>query len=216
MSSSNQATPSGSLVEFPNNRGGLLMGNRGILHPKHFDLEQPHALKAWIACVLKDKDNVPIPPSDVKYTKLFFLDEVTAFAAGHRPCGQCQRKRYGVFSEIWGKATGHDTAKIDAFLQAERVDTQRNGARPVVVRKLANLPSGAMVTLVRSGPPYLLLWGKLFPWSAGGYGKPITMPSATEVQLLTPPSIIETFLAGFPLPINVETTVHASVLEYAG
>ncbi len=216
MSSLNQVTPSGALVEVRGNRGGLLMGNRGILQPKHFEQEQPYALKAWIACVLKDRNNIPIPPSDVKYTKLFFLDEVTAFAAGHRPCGQCQRKRYGLFVEVWGKATGLDTTKMDAFLQTERIDTQDNGGKPNIVRKLGSLPSGAMVTLTRNGPPYLLLWGKLFPWSVGGYGKPVTMSPATEVQLLTPPSIIETFLAGFPLPINADTTIHASVLDYAG
>jgi hypothetical protein len=187
------------------------MGNRGALQPTHFEREQPYASKAWITCVLKDQDNVPIPASPVKYTKLFFLDEVTALAAGHRPCGQCQRKHYDSFVEAWTKVTSLGREKLDAHLQTERCDVEDDGKRPVVMKALGNLPSGSMVMLERNGAPHLLLWGKVFPWSAGGYGRAVTISMGTEVQLLTPPSIVQMLQAGFPLAINRDTTVHPSI-----
>ncbi len=85
------------------------MGNRGELKPHHYELVQPYATKAWIACVLRKSDGTPYPKiPELKYTKLFMLDEVTAFAAGHRPCGQCQMKRYVQFVEFWSKANRKD------------------------------------------------------------------------------------------------------------
>ncbi len=210
----NRVTPTGSLVSAPGTRG-LLMGNRGTLGSRQYELAQPHKNgKPWIACVLKDKNGFAIPDSGQAYTKLFFLDEVTAFAAGHRPCGQCQNKRYRLLVETWKQACGIKTGTLDEHLQAERCDEHAGGKKPLVLRRLSSLPDGTMVALVRDGQPYLLHSGMLFPWSVSGYGQPVTAAVASEVQVLTPLSIVKTFQAGFPLPLNVESTVHPSALAY--
>lgn len=196
---------------------GLLMGNRGTLGPKQYELAQPHKKgKPWIACVLKDNNNVAIPDSGQAYTKLFFLDEVTAFAAGHRPCAQCQNKRYRLLVGIWKEACDIEAGTLDECLKVERFDDHAGGKKPVVIRKLSSLPNGTMVTLVRDGQPHLLHTGNLFPWSVSGYGQPVTVALTTEVQVLTPPSIVRAFQAGFPLPLSIETTVHPSALVHIG
>ena len=189
-----------------------MMGNRGIMSPRDYEKPKPFAIKPWIACVLKDKNNLPLPKTDVKYTRLFLLDEVTAFSAGHRPCGQCQRKRYMQFSEIWCKANRKDSSILDECLHAEGCDSQHGrDASP-----LKELPSGTMVQLTQDGLPHLLLWGKLFPWSVQGYGVPVSVSDTTAVHVLTPRSIVKTLQAGFPLVLNSETTVHPSVVAYFG
>ncbi len=209
----NQVTPLGTLTSAPTGIRGLLMGNRGTLSPRHYELPRPFAIKPWITCVLKDKNNQPRPKSDVKYSRLFFLDEVTAFAAGHRPCGQCQGKRYRHFVEVWSKANLKDGAQLDEVLHAERCGIQIGGAGHPDVLMLRQLPSGTMVRLQQDGQPHLLLWGKLFPWTVQGYEAPVGLSDSTEVQALTPRSIVKTFQAGFPLLLNSEVTVHTSVLD---
>ena len=212
--SNNQVSPDGSLISAPSGTRGLLMGNRGILLPKHFDFPQPFAIKPWIACVLKDKNNVTLPKTDVKYTRLFLLDEVTAFAAGHRPCGQCQRKRYMDFVDAWCKVNRKDRSLLDDHLHAERCDSE--GLKRKDVSALRELPSGTMVQIAEASNACLWLWGKLFPWSVQGYGVPVSLSDKTEVQVLTPKSIVKTLQAGFPLLLNSETTVHPSVFAHLG
>lgn len=212
----NQVTPLGTLELAPKGFRGLLMGNRGALKPHHYDLPRPFAIKPWITCVLKDKNNKPIPKSDIKYTRLFFLDEVTAFAAGHRPCGQCQKKRYMQFVEVWCKANLKDSKKLDEVLHAERTEAHIGGAGHPHAAMLKDLPSGVFVRPEHDGQPHLLLLGKLFPWTVQGYLEPISLPDTTEVQVITPLSIVKTFQAGFPLPLNSEVTLHPSVLQHLG
>ena len=210
----NQVTPMGTFESAPTGFRGLLMGNRGVLKPHHYELKRPFAIKHWITCVLKDKNNQTIPKSDVKYTKLFFLDEVTAFAAGHRPCGGCQKKRYALFVDFWCKANEKDSEYLDQVLHAERNETHIGGVGHSHTEMLKDLPSGVFVKTVPDGRPHLLLLGKLFPWTVQGYLAPISLHNTTEVSVLTPASIVKTFKAGFPLPINSEVTVHPSVLQH--
>jgi len=210
--SKNQVNPDGTLISAPHGTRGLMMGNRGILLPRHYEFPKPFAIKPWIACVLMDKDNLPLPKTDVKYTRLFLLDEVTAFAAGHRPCGQCQRKRNMQFSEIWCKVNRKDSSVLDECLHTERCDSQHGSETSA----LKELPSGTMVQLTQGGQPHLLLLGKLFPWSVQGYGVPVSVTDTTAVHVLTPKSIVKTLQAGFPLLLNSETTVHPSVVAHLG
>lgn len=212
----NQVTPLGTLEIAQTGFRGLMMGNRGELKPSHYVRLRPFAKKAWITCVLKDKSNQPIPKSNIKYTRLFFLDEVTAFAAGHRPCFQCQRKRYHQFVEFWCKANSKDFKQLDEVLHSERTETQLGGAGETQTAMLKDLPSGVFVCLEHAGQPLLLLSGKLFPWTVQGYLAPISIPDTTEVQVLTPASIVKTFKAGFPLPMNSEVTVNPSALVHLG
>jgi len=210
----NQVRPDGSLVSDPSGTRGLMMGNRGVLRPSHYGLPQPSAKKAWIACVLNDKNNVPYPIAVVNYTKLFLLDEVTAFAAGHRPCYQCQGKRYMDFVDAWCKVNRKDRSLLDDHLHSERCDSE--GLKRRDVSPLCELPSGTMVQISEGGEAHLWLRGKLFPWSVRGYGVPVSVSRDTVVQVLTPKSIVKTLQAGFPLLLNSETTVHPSVFAHLG
>jgi hypothetical protein len=209
----NQVVPDGSLTTAPKGSRGLMMGNRGELKPSHYKSAQPFVPnKPWITCVFKDKNGVAYPKvPNLKYTKLFMLDEVTAFAAGHRPCGQCQKKRYMQFVEFWCKANRKDSSVMDDYLHTERCDQQ--GGRQLQPYRVGDLPNGVMVKLTADGQPHLLLWGAAFPWTVTGYQRPITVAVDTKVLAITPPSIIKTFQAGFPLLLNSEYTVHQSLVR---
>lgn len=210
----NQVTPLGTLESAPTGFRGLLMGNRGVLKPHHYELSKPFAVKPWITCVLNDKNNQPLPKSNIKYTRLFFLDEVTSFAAGHRPCGGCQKARYFLFVDFWCKANLKHSKQLDEVLHSERTEFQILSSGHPHVAMLKDLPSGVFVRTEPEGRPHLLLLSKLFPWTVQGYSSPISLSGTTEVEVLTPKSIVKTFQVGFPLPINSGVTVHPSVLDH--
>jgi hypothetical protein len=101
----NRVTPTGEIVAHPGR--GLLMGNRGCLHGPDRRLHAARwRSKAWICCVLEWKGvrRDPMPPG--RWTALFFLDEATALAAGHRPCAYCRRADFAAFAEAWRAAHG--------------------------------------------------------------------------------------------------------------
>jgi hypothetical protein len=142
-----------------------------------------------------------------QYTELFFLDEATGLAAGHRPCGECQRARYRAFVEAWargnpGLAGGvpPKAPAIDAVLDRERLDEHRE--KRVHLADLAALPDGAMVTLDRDDRAYLILAGSLYPWSFEGYGSPVPKTERGEAWLLTPPSIVNALAAGYVAAVH--------------
>lgn len=211
----NRVTPEGRSISASKTRG-LMMGNRGTLRPSHYGKAQPAAPgKNWIACVIKDEEGNPIlenPERPVKYTKLFFLDEVTAFAAGHRPCGGCQRKRYEEFVTAWSAANDKPGTLMDNTIRDECVSQEAGGQKAVVVQRLADLPGGTMVRLPPNGAPHLWLSGKLLPWSVSGYGAPSEFPVPEEVEVITPMSIVRVFQAGFPL--DKDHSIHQSALEH--
>ncbi|MEN3305910.1 MAG: hypothetical protein V7603_2112 [Micromonosporaceae bacterium] len=193
----NRVTPTGEIV--PDAHRGLLMGNRGCLH--HPDRRLGAARwrsKLWICCVLdwKGVRRDPMPPG--RWTALFFLDEATALAAGHRPCGYCRRADHIAFAEAW--RAGHGLARrprageLDARLHAERVDprSRRQRSRPARPR---DLPDGVMIRY--AGAPALLVGGQAVPWSFAGYGAPARIDPTTTVDLLTPPATVATIAAGY-------------------
>ncbi|MFL6141475.1 MAG: hypothetical protein ACJ72N_06335 [Labedaea sp.] len=193
----NRVPPTGEIV--PHRARGLLMGNRGCLHDEDRRLRVSRwRSKMWISCVLvwRDVRRDVMPPG--RWTALFFLDEVTALAAGHRPCGYCRRTDYLSFAERWREAYGLDVrlraGEMDTVLHAERVDrrTRRQVTRPAV---LGELPDGAVVR--HHGMVALVDGGRLLPWSFDGYGAPRPGPSDTTVELLTPPAIVAVLGAGY-------------------
>jgi hypothetical protein len=142
-----------------------------------------------------------------RYTELFFLDEVTAFSAGHRPCFECRREDAMRFKSHWisgnpeyGFDQGTSINKIDAIIHAQRID--RQGEKVTYEASLTELPAGTFV--VHAGQPHLLRDGLLFPWSPFGYGPGIALPDDRRAVVLTPKSIVNAFRAGY-LPWMGET-----------
>jgi hypothetical protein len=202
----NRVSPSGEIVADPSR--GLMMGNRGCLHGPGRTLGVSRwRSKLWICCLLdfKGVQRDPMPPG--RWTALFFLDEATALAAGHRPCAYCRRGDFLAFAEAW--RGGRDlprpprAAEMDTALHPERTDRSRR--KLSYLAPAAELPDGVMV---RDGnQPGLLTGGQVRPWSFRGYGAPAPADPAGRVEVLTPPSIVAAIMAGYrPL-------VHPSALN---
>ena len=160
----NRVTPLSELVADP--ARGLVYGNRGCLHDDSGRVRRRFAGRRWIACRLRFKDwqrGPLLQPG--RFTELFFLDEATAFAAGHRPCALCRREDYVRFGAIWGGLhpgqAGAD--EIDAQLHRERVDPATRAHR-LHDAELAELPDGAFV--LDEGAPWLVLGQRAAPLDA--------------------------------------------------
>jgi hypothetical protein len=199
----NRVTPEGEIIATPHR--GLLMGNRGgAFHlPDRTLGTRRWATRQWIACVLEFKCRHREVMQPNRYTELFFLDEATALAAGHRPCFECRRSHAERFAELWAKTHGGvERARapaMDEVLHAERVDGER---RKVTFRaRRADIPSGAFVRYAMHGArarAYLVIGHRLLAWDPGGYSALIS-PSAIaeEVEVLTPASIVAVLSAGY-------------------
>jgi hypothetical protein len=193
----NRVTATGEIVADP--ARGLLMGNRGCLHRPDRTLGVSRwRSKLWICCVLEWQGirRDPMPPG--RWTALFFLDEATALAAGHRPCAYCRRADYLAYATAW--ATGHGLGRrpwaheMDAVLHSQRVHS-RSRKQATVPARAGDLPDGAMV---RAGGRVGLRTGDLLrPWTLRGYLDPVPMPADTVVDLLTPPASVAALAAGY-------------------
>jgi len=189
----NRVTPLGELVADP--ARGLVYGNRGCLHDADGRIRRRFAVKRWIACRLEFRGWHRSPLMQPgRFTELFFLDEATALAAGHRPCALCRREDYDRFGALWRRRhpdTGADA--IDARLHGERVDpaTKAHRLHPV---ELDELPDGAFV--LHDGSPRLVLGGELLRWSPAGYDARERRPSGRGL-LVTPPSLVAVLGSGW-------------------
>lgn len=177
------------------------MGNRGILHDEGNGIVRPWAHKAWVTCLLEFNGiRRPKPFSPGNYSELFFVDEATAFAAGHRPCAHCQRGRHREFKSAWVRANVADELgvsmlmpAIDRVLHAERCVP--GGSKVTFDAPLVGLPLGAMFEHEEAS--YLVAADGYFPWSFDGYGAAKSIDRTAVVKVLTPPSIIRAFIGGF-------------------
>ncbi len=191
----NRVTPLGELVADP--ARGLVYGNRGCLHDADGRIRRRFAVKRWIACRLEFRgwQRGPLLQPG-KFTELFFLDEVTALAAGHRPCALCRREDYVRFGEIWRDLhpgrVGADA--IDAQLHGERVDPAAGGRRFHRAPR-AGLPDGAFV--LADDEPWLVVAGELLAWSPAGYGARRPRTEREQAVVITPPSLVEVLRAGW-------------------
>lgn len=184
------------------------MGNRGILHDDGNRIVRPWAHKAWVTCLLEFNGiKRPKPFSPGNYSELFFIDEATAFAAGHRPCAQCQRARHREFKEAWVRANVAAEFRaatlmpdVDKVLHAER--SVPGGRKVTFDATLVELPCGAMFEYEETA--YLVGTRGYLPWSFEGYGAPKGINAASVVKVLTPRSVVRVFEEGF-MPI-----VHSS------
>lgn len=141
-----------------------------------------------------------------RYTELFFLDEATALAAGHRPCAECRRSDYNRLTELWsevhGGVSGADA--IDAQLHRERLD-DRTGGRRLHPMSFRDLPVGTFVLHV--GQPWLVLPSRLARWSPGGYLEARSRPEGGQASVITPPSLVALLNAR---PMSLVPLVHPS------
>jgi hypothetical protein len=192
MPLSNRVTPFGEL--FATAARGTLMGNRG----GHFHTDDKTlttrrwASRQWICCVLEFKNR----QRDVwgrYYTELFFLDEVTAFAAGHRPCFECRRRDAEHFARLFaGKGRRASAPAMDEVLHRERLDGR---AKRMHRAGINALPEGAMIAI--HGEPFALRGDRMLHWTAKGYDTPQPRPRGIEVEVLTPPSIVSVLARGY-------------------
>jgi hypothetical protein len=189
----NRVDPFGEIRAHP--ARGKLMGNRGILHHADGTIRRRHAHRNWIACALRFRDRHQTLMAPGRYTQLFFLDEATAFAAGHRPCAECRRARYRSFAEAWcavhGRPPGTGLAPaIDRALHAARIG---RGGQVTFRAERAGLPDGTFVA--DAGVPFLLWNGACLRWTFDGYAGAADLPG--EVTVLTPKPLVALFAAGW-------------------
>lgn len=193
----NRVTPEGDIIATP--ARGTMMGNRGgaIHTPERVLAARRWKTKAWICCVLEFKGRHRIVMSPNRYTELFFLDEATALAAGHRPCFECRRQDALRFADAWRR--GHElqhrprAPEMDDVLHPQRV----GGKRPMAQqRSMGGLPDGVFVAWQKI--PHLLLYGRLLAWSPEGYVHAAPAPAREGLQLITPPAIVAVLSAGYP------------------
>jgi hypothetical protein len=191
----NRVAPSGEIVSTP--QRGLFTGNRGIIHDPATRtlLNRRWSNKAWITCTCEFRGRRRDVMGTRSWTELFFLDEATSFAAGHRPCFYCRRDDANAFRAAWERGNGgaHASAPdMDAVLHRERLDgrAKRLHALRMPVEKL---PDGTMVQA--GGESYLILKGRSLLWSFEGYREVATQPR--DAVMLTPPSALRAFSAGY-------------------
>jgi hypothetical protein len=182
----NRVTPLGELVADP--ARGLVYGNRGCLHDSAGQIRRRYSGKRWIACRLQFRGwrrERLLQPG--RFTELFFLDEATAFAAGHRPCALCRREDYARFGELWRELHpgDSDADAIDARLHEERLTDTREQRHHTAA--LSELADGAFV--LREDAPWLVMADELLRWTPGGYVERRSRRSG-RVRVITPSSLV--------------------------
>lgn len=194
----NRVDPFGNLIK--TQARGAWMGNRGILHNDQQQVLLPFKLKAWITCKLEFNGRKREVMAPHRYTELFFMDEATSFAAGHRPCFECRREDYHKFKLFWlkGNTEYHfdektSIKKIDDILHKERINHDKS--KVVHEENTKSIPDGTFILM--KGNAYLVFDKKMYLWSPFGYDKAISLPGENKLTVLTPQSIVNTFRAGY-------------------
>ncbi len=191
----NRVTPFGDIIATPHR--GMFTGNRGIIHDPATKtlLRKRWSSPAWLTCVCEFRGRWREVMGGRSWTELFFLDEATAFAAGHRPCFYCRREDAVRFRAAWEQGNGAARVlarDIDAVLHRERLDHGRKRLHELPMA-LEDLPDGAMV---RAGEEsYLIAQGRALKWSPAGYSEAVA--PLIDAALLTPPSTLRAFSAGY-------------------
>jgi hypothetical protein len=186
----NRMTPLGEPVAVA--ARGLVYANRGNMHDAHRRIRRPYGVKRWIACQLEFRGwhrGRLMQPG--RFTELFFLDEATAFAAGHRPCRLCRYADYEAFVDTWtdirpGAATDADA--IDEVLHRERWDAAE-GRQRHHQSSFRDLPDGAFV--LHDGEPMVVLGSHLLRWTPAGYTDRVPRRPRRTATVITPPSLVQ-------------------------
>jgi hypothetical protein len=191
----NRVTPTGDVIATP--QRGLFTGNRGIIHDPATKtlLKKRWSSPAWITCVCEFRGWRRKVMGTHSWTELFFLDEATALAAGHRPCFFCRRDDANRFRAAWEKGNGVKDIRakeIDAVLHGERLERGTKRLHPLPM-PMADLPDGAMV--LAGEESFLIVQGWALQWSMAGYQRPEV--AIHDAMLLTPPSTLRALGAGY-------------------
>jgi hypothetical protein len=205
----NRVTPFGDIIATPER--GTFLGNRGVLHDARGHVLRTWKVKRWLACVLEFRGRKRQVMTPNRYTELFFLDEATALAAGHRPCAECRHARFLAFCNAWKLSHPPDGSRrataddIDHQLHTERLTS--DGSKRFYTTALGELPDGVFVTLPAWGEQAFLLWGnRLLAWSPGGYRARRPRPEEQTVRVLTPPSTVATIRRGYVPIVHTSAT----------
>lgn len=204
----NRVTPQGDIIATPHR--GMFTGNRGIIHDPATRnlLRRRWASRAWLTCVCEFRGRRRKVMGGRSWTELFFLDEATAFAAGHRPCFFCRRDDANRFSRAWEDGNGVSNVyagDIDSVLHRERLDGKAKRLHPLPMR-LEQLPDGAMVLAGETS--FLIAQGRALRWSPAGYRE--AQGLIESAMLLTPPSTLRALAAGY------RPVLHGSANELVG
>ena len=198
----NRVTPEGEIIATPHR--GLMMGNRGgCFHlPDRTLGARRWATRQWIACVLEFKGRhrqAMMQPN--RYTELFFLDEATALAAGHRPCFECRRRDAERFAALWAETRGWPApARAPRWTQrCMPSGSARRGSKLTYRAQLAGLPDGVFLRLAGAGnsQAYLLDSDRLLAWTPAGYAAAMPAPRRRDVEVLTPRSMVAVLSSGY-------------------
>jgi hypothetical protein len=198
----NRVTPFGDIIATPER--GLFTGNRGIIHDPTSKtlLNKRWSNPAWITCVCDFRGRRRDVMATRSWTELFFFDEATAFAAGHRPCFYCRRDDANRFRTAWAQGNGVANVRaseIDRVLHAERLDGRHKRLHPLD-DPIGALPDGTMIAA--AGASYLIAQGRVWQWSFAGYRA--VDADLRNAQLLTPPSMVRALRAGYQ-PVRHES-----------
>jgi hypothetical protein len=203
MPRQNRVTPFSSIVAV--SARGTLTGNRGCLHDDQQNIRRQCHGERWIICLLDFKGRKRNLMTPGHYTELFFLDEATALAAGHRPCAECQRERFTRFRDLWATAnpelaaTSRPAATVlDAAIHRERTAPIAHDSGSCT--SIENMPDGVFVT-DDGRTAYLIMAGGLRRWSPRGY-EVATAPLQYPLRVLTPASVVRTLAAGYSADIH--------------
>ena len=198
----NRVTPFGDIVTTP--ARGTFTGNRGIIHDPATKtlLTKRWSNPAWIICVCEFRGRRRDVMATRSWTELFFLDEATALAAGHRPCFYCRREDALRFRAMWCEGNVIATARateIDSTLHRERLDGRAKRLHPLPCA-ISDLPDGAMLAV--GDKAFVMEKGQTLRWSFDGYRA--TSVDLADATLLTPLSTLNALRAGY------RAVVHAS------
>lgn len=204
----NRVQPTGEILADP--ARGDFIGNRGIIHRDDQTLGTARwSHHAWICCTLDWQVRKRPMMQGRNWTKLFFLDEATAMAAGHRPCAYCRRKDYLRFVDAWAEHAGTrpKAPQMDKALHAARI-VPRTRTQLRHMAPLGDLPEGAMI--LREGTAYLLLRDAVLPYRRACYGPPERRGSTETVTVLTPVPMLNVLRAGFIPALHASADLSAT------
>ncbi len=203
----NRVSPFSILTATPER--GAWTGNRGVIHNELKEIVKNHAVKYWITCVLTYKDHHRVVMSPNRWTELFFWDEATAFAAGHRPCGFCRHADFKRFKNLWLAANGERYGLggntkmdiIDTFIHKERLDEK--GLQKTFKAPLQTLPDGTFITFDNPTKAFLWYQQNIYAWSFCGYTKVESYEKNQDVTVLTPISYVAVFKMGYVPQVHI-------------